>query len=484
MSALKTSYETVIGLEAHVQLNTLSKAFSGDAAAFGGAPNTQVSPISLGHPGTLPMPNKQHIAYAVRLGLALGSRIQHFSTFDRKNYFYADLPKGYQITQDKYPICIGGGLRIRLQDGPKVIRIHHIHMEEDAGKSMHDQLPGNSLIDLNRAGVPLLEIVTEPDLHSAEEVDAFMNAMRRLVRYLEISDGNMEQGSLRCDVNVSVRPEGSLKLGNRCEIKNLNSMRFARRAIAYETRRQIELVDAGALVEQQTLHFDAESGTTSPLRSKEEAQDYRYFPEPDIPPVVLSAEFIDSIRAKMPPLPDALHEACCSKFQLSDYDASMLTEEKSVALYFVEFCKISPHFKAAANLVINKIMPWCEENKCTVSAFPVPLSALAEMLDLVQCNRLSHSAAFQKLLPAMVENPTETPLQMAESMNLMQVADTDFLEALVSDIMQAYPDKVAEYRKGKKGLHGFFVSELMRRSGGKADPKASSIVLIQKLEKS
>lgn len=483
MNALKPSYETVIGLEVHVQLNTLSKAFCGDDAAFGGAPNTRISPVSLGHPGTLPVPNKQQIAFAIRLGLALGSQIQRINTFDRKNYFYADLPKGYQITQDKHPICVGGKLPVRLQGETRYIRIHHIHMEEDAGKSMHDQLPDVSLIDLNRAGVPLLEIVTEPDLHSAEEVDAFMNAMRRLVRYLEISDGNMEQGSMRCDVNVSVRPKGATQLGNRCEIKNLNSMRFARRAIAYETSRQIELVESGAQVEQQTLHFDPETGTTSPLRSKEDAHDYRYFPEPDIPPVVLSSEYIASIQAQMPPLPDILYADFRSKFQLSDYDASILTEEKTVALFFDELCKFSPHFKAVANLVINKIMPWCEEQKCAIDEFPVPMKTLAEMMELVQGERLSHSAAFQKLWPAMLENPEQSALQLAESLNLMQVGDADFLEALIEEILQAYPDKAAAYRKGKKGLQGFFLGELMRRSGGKADPKAAAALLTQKLEK-
>lgn len=483
MNALKPSYETVIGLEVHVQLNTLSKAFCGDNAAFGAAPNTQISPVSLGHPGTLPMPNRQHIAFAVRLGLALGSHIQLINTFDRKNYFYADLPKGYQITQDSRPICVGGALSVRLQGETKSIRIHHIHMEEDAGKSMHDQAPDASLIDLNRAGVPLLEIVTEPDLRSAEEVDAFMSAMRRLVRYLEISDGNMEQGSMRCDVNVSVRPEGSAKLGNRCEIKNLNSMRFARRAIAFETHRQITLLESGVPIAQQTLHFDPDTGATSPLRSKEEAHDYRYFPEPDIPPVVLRPEYVESIRAQLPPLPEKLYSDFRSDYQLSDYDAAILVEEKSVAMYFLAFCAATPHFKAAANLIINRIMPWCEEQKCPITHFPVAVAVLAEMLELVESNRLSHSTALQKLLPALMENPQQGALQMAESMNLMQVGDADFIGSLIEEILQAFPDKVAEYRKGKKGLQGFFLGELMRRSGGKADPKAATAILIQKLEK-
>ena len=321
-------YETVIGLEVHVQLATQSKAFCGDDASFGGEPNTHVSAISLGHPGTLPRLNKQQVEFAVRLGLALGSEVNLVNTFDRKNYFYADLPKGYQITQDKNPVCIGGELKVTTEAGEKKVRIHHIHMEEDAGKSMHEGDPRDSLIDLNRAGVPLLEIVTEPDLRSADEVDAFMTAMRQLVRYLEVSDGNMEEGSMRCDCNISVRKKGDPNFGKRCEVKNLNSMRFARRAIAYEVKRQIDLIESGGQVEQQTLNFNPETGVTSPLRSKEDAHDYRYFPEPDLPPVVLTADYIEEVRQKLAPLPWALYKRLTTEFELSDYDANLLTEER------------------------------------------------------------------------------------------------------------------------------------------------------------
>jgi aspartyl-tRNA(Asn)/glutamyl-tRNA(Gln) amidotransferase subunit B len=298
METVYDQYEMVIGLEAHVQLSTHSKAFCADDARFGGPPNTHISAISLAHPGTLPRLNRAQLTGAVRLGLALGCTINRTSTFDRKHYFYADLPKGYQITQDRQPICLGGNLGN--------IRIHHIHMEEDAGKSMHDQLPDASLIDLNRAGVPLLEIVTEPDFRSAEEVDMFMNQLRRLVRYLDISDGNMEQGSLRCDINVSVRRKGVTTLGTRCEIKNVNSMRFARRAIQYEVKRQIDLLEAGGEIQQNTLHFDPDTGVTTPMRSKEDAHDYRYFPEPDLPPVVVSESWLSEIQSQMPVLPEAI----------------------------------------------------------------------------------------------------------------------------------------------------------------------------------
>ena len=296
-------YELVIGLEVHVQLSTRSKAFSADENAFGAEPNTQVDPVSLGHPGALPRYNRAQVESAVRLGLALGSQIARRQSFDRKHYFYTDLPKGYQITQDREPVCVGGRLPIRIGERWQEVRIHHIHMEEDAGKSLHDRSESYSLIDLNRAGVPLLEVVSEPDLRSPEEVDAFMSAMRQLVRYLGISDGNMEEGSLRCDCNVSVRKRGSDQLGTRCEIKNLNSMRYARRAIEFESRRQIDLLEQGGQVVQQTLHFDPATGVTSPLRSKEDAHDYRYFSEPDLPPIELSDEFVDELRRASPTLP-------------------------------------------------------------------------------------------------------------------------------------------------------------------------------------
>jgi len=280
---LYDQYETVVGLETHVQLSTNSKVFCADNATFGGAPNTHISAISLGMPGTLPRLNRQPVEFAIRLGLALGCEINKQNAFDRKNYFYTDLPKGYQITQDKAPICLGGAVEIEVNGKTKKIRIHHIHIEEDAGKSIHDQNPKTTLVDLNRAGVPLLEIVSEPDFRSGKEVDTYMTALRQLVRYLEISDGNMQEGSLRCDCNVSVRLKGEEKYGERCEIKNMNSMRFARRAIKFERKRQIDLLEAGGKVAQQTLNFDPISGTTSPLRDKENAHDYRYFPEPDLP---------------------------------------------------------------------------------------------------------------------------------------------------------------------------------------------------------
>jgi len=475
-------YEPVIGLEVHVQLSTRSKAFCGDATRFGSAPNTQVSAISLGHPGTLPRLNEQQIAYAVRLGLALGSRINLTSTFDRKNYFYADLPKGYQITQDRQPICVGGRLPVRVGERWKEVRIHHIHMEEDAGKSIHDQDADYSRIDLNRAGVPLLEVVTEPDMYSAGEVDAFMSGMRQLVRYLDISDGNMEQGSMRCDINVSLRPRGAQVLGQRCEIKNVNSMRYARRAIDYEVRRQAEVLAAGGRVEQQTLNFDPATGITAPLRDKEEAHDYRYFPDPDLPPVALDEAYVAAARAALPALPWQLYRDFQETYGLSAYDAALLSEERETAGFYIGLCRHVDDYKAASNLLINKITPHCKAAGLPIDAFPVPFPALAAFLRLIGEGKVSNTIAYQQLFPALVERPEEDPLAIARRLNLLQTSDAGFLESLIGGVLEANPDKVKAYRSGKKGLLGFFMGEAMKASKGKADPKAASKLLRQILE--
>ena len=474
-------YETVIGLEIHVQLSTASKAFCSDDTSFGGEPNTQVSTISLGHPGTLPRINKKQIEYAVRLGLALGSEINLNNSFDRKNYFYADLPKGYQITQDRAPICIGGALEIKVGEDTKQVRIHHVHMEEDAGKSTHDIEPKNSLIDLNRAGVPLLEIVSEPDLRSPEEVDAYMSTMRQLVRYLEISDGNMEQGSMRCDCNVSVRLKGEEKLNERCEIKNLNSMRYARRAINYEVKRQIDVMEAGGRVKQQTLNFDPATGVTAPLREKEDAHDYRYFPEPDLPPIVLASDYLEGIKTQMPPLPADLYQQFTTTYQLSDYDANLLTEEKATALFFIGFSKHTENKTAAAKLIINKILPYCQAEKIDIDAFPVSFERLAGFIQLIDEGQVSSALAYQRIFPVLIESK-ESALDIAKKLNLIQSKDTDFLEALVDEVINQFPGKVAAYKKGKKGLLGFFMGEVMKKSKGKAEPRTTNQLIREKLE--
>ena len=475
-------YEAVIGLEVHIQLATKSKAFCSDDASFGGDPNTHISAISLAHPGTLPKLNKKQLEFAVRLGLALNSSINKTNYFDRKNYFYADLPKGYQITQDSQPICIGGSFKLNVAGQKKTIRIHHIHMEEDAGKSIHDKDPDYSLIDLNRAGVPLLEVVTEPDFRSAAEVDTFMTSMRQLVRYLEISDGNMEQGSMRCDCNISIRLKGEKVLNERCEVKNVNSMRFARQAIQYEFKRQVELVEAGKKVSQQTLNFDPSTGTTSPLRKKEDANDYRYFPEPDLLPLVLSDQDINKIRKSVSPLPWEIHEQLIQKYNLTAYDAKLIAEEKPIALFYKKLADECGKFKSAANLVINKIKPFLAEQKISIEAFPINIQSLATFINLIESGKVSNSTAYQRLFPALIKEPKKSPESLAESLNLAQSTDNDFLETLVSETIQKHPDKVLAYQKGKKGLIGFFMGEVMRRSKGKAEPKTTNDLLRKMLD--
>lgn len=475
------NYETVIGLEVHLQLSTKSKAFCSDDASFGGSPNSHVSAISLAHPGTLPRLNEAQVRFAVRLGLALGCRINLESRFDRKNYFYTDLPKGYQITQDQLPICVGGRLPIRVGEVWREVSLHHIHMEEDAGKSIHDLDPESSLIDLNRAGVPLLEIVTEPDLYSAEEVDAFMTGMRQLARYLDISDGNMQEGSMRCDVNISLRQKGSKALGERCEIKNLNSMRFARQAIEFEASRQAALLEQGEPVIKQTLKFDPNTGVTRPLRGKEDAHDYRYFPDPDLPPVVLTKAFIEEQKGLLPVLPWELYEKFKNEYGLSEYDANLLTQEPELAQYFLSLCTMTKNFKAAANLLINKVNPWLNENGIEVAKFPVTPAAMAALIELVDAGKISTSAANQQLFPALIDQPGAAPMELATRLNLILVSDEDYLEKLAWEVIAAHPEEAGIYRNGKKGLIGFFMGELMKASKGKADPKAGRDLLMKLL---
>jgi aspartyl-tRNA(Asn)/glutamyl-tRNA(Gln) amidotransferase subunit B len=469
-------YETVVGLEIHIQLGTHSKAFCGDSATFGGNPNTHISAISLAHPGTLPRMNKTQIEYAIRLGLAMDSSISLRNAFDRKNYFYADLPKGYQITQDRLPICIGGGIDVLVNGVKKHIRLHHIHMEEDAGKSTHDHDPNYSLIDLNRAGVPLLEVVSEPDMRSSDEVYEYIAAMRQLVRYLGISDANMEEGSMRCDCNVSVMKKGAIQFGNRCEIKNINSLRFAKRAIDYEAKRQIDLIESGGKVTQQTRSFDPVTGTTAPLRDKEDAHDYRYFPDPDLPPIVLKAEDIMKIKATLPPMPWKLRADFIKK-GISIEDTHVLTEDKTTALYCLDLIKAAGNGKAVANLVLNKIRPFGKEKGVEIHETPISTARMVELLQLIESGKVASTVAYQRIFPEMWENNKETPLAIAQRFNLIQDSNTDFLSDIITKVLAQYPDKVADYKKGKKNLIGLFMGEVMKQSGGKADPKTTTQLL-------
>ena len=472
-------YETVIGLEVHIQLNTKSKIFCGDSTFFGSKPNTLVSAISLAHPGTLPKINEEVIPKAVRFGLALNSQINPSSTFDRKSYFYADLPKGYQITQDKNPILIGGSLT--LEDGSK-INIHHVHLEEDAGKSIHHLDASKTFLDYNRAGTPLLELVTEPDFRSGEQVEQFLYSLRQLIRYIDISDGNMEQGSMRCDVNISVRHKGEQHYNNRCEVKNVNSMKFAKQAISFEVQRQISIMKAGQTVAQNTLNFNPDTGETSPLRSKENATDYRYFPDPDLPPVLVSQRFIEDLKKEMPTLPWVLADEIKQLYGISNADTRILVAEKETANYFLDYAQQYSHVKSFANLLINKLLPFCKERKMPLAEMAVTKENLAKMLSMVADNTLSMSVATQKLLPTMLLNPDASPAQLAAKQGIIQSSDSDELSTWIDEVIAAFPDKVKAYQNGKKGLLGFFMGEIMKRSKGKANPKKTNTLLTKKLE--
>lgn len=461
-------YQPVIGLEVHIQLQTRSKLFCSDNATYGAAPNTQVSPISLAHPGTLPVLNRQALDFAIQLGLALGSSITRRGWFDRKHYFYPDLPKGYQTTQLNAPIIVGGSIA--------GVAIHHVHLEEDAGKSVHDADPTQSCIDLNRAGVPLLELVTEPVIHDAETAAVFLTELRKLVRWLGICDGNMEEGSLRCDANISLRPVGESKLGTKVEVKNINSIRFVRKAIEAEIKRQRILLDNGEKIVQQTRGYDDAKDITLAQRDKEEAHDYRFFPCPDLPPFNVTNDQLERIKAKMPILPHE-QEATFTANGLSIQDARGLAEEKAFADYFTRLMQETAATKAAANWMLGPVKKWLNEHHTDILHFPVKPGKLAGLIDLVESGKLNFSVAATSILPKMTEQPEGDALKLATAFNLLQESDSGILEAWVNEVLAAMPEKVAEYKKGKKGLIGLFVGEVKRKSKGKADPQLTTELL-------
>jgi aspartyl-tRNA(Asn)/glutamyl-tRNA(Gln) amidotransferase subunit B len=478
-----TKYELVVGLEVHAQLSTLSKAFSSDSAAFGAEPNHHVSAISLGHPGTLPRMNKKMIEYAIKMGLACNCSINLHNTFARKNYFYADLPKGYQITQDQMPICLGGFVPVRLAGGAtKNIAIHHIHMEEDAGKSMHDNHHEDSLIDLNRAGVPLIEIVSEPDMRSSEEAGQFLTEIRKLLRYLDICDGNMEEGSMRCDANISVRLKGATEFGNRCEVKNLNSIRNVQRAIEHEFARQVDVIENGGHIDQNTLNFNADTGETSVLRSKEMANDYRYFAEPDLMPLVLDMAFVNQIKEALPALPNQLYKKYTGQLGLSDYDAGVITADRDLALYFEELIKYTTNHKAAVHLLMGPVKSHLNESGVSIASLGIKPHNLAVIIQLVDSGLINNSVASQKLFPALLKQPTKNAETLASELNLLISADNNDVNQYINDAIAKFPDKVIEYQKGKKGVLGLFMGEIMKNSKGKIDPQATNQLLIKELE--
>lgn len=475
------NYELVVGLEVHAQLLTLTKLFSGDSTAFGAEPNTQISPITLAHPGTLPKLNRKAVEYAIKMGLACDSTITRYNYFERKNYFYPDLPKGYQTSQLATPICVGGFVEVITALGKKKILLNRIHLEEDAGKSIHDLDPGYTCVDYNRAGVPLIEIVTEPVIHHAEEAYAYLTELRKRLRYLRICDGNMEEGSMRCDANISIRKKGDTTLGTKVEVKNLNSIRNVKRAIEYEFERLVILAEKGERIIQQTRSYDAGKGTTFALRSKEEANDYRYFPDPDLSPFIVSEAMLQSIEEEQPALPEQRIRQYMESFMLTDYDARVITDERETAEYFESILNYTGNAKAAANWMIGPIKAWLNENDRSIEQFPIEPQLIAKLIDMVDKNMISFSTASSRILPEMVRRPGTDPIDIANELNLVQSSEESEINAWVDEALLRMPDKVLEYRKGKKGLIGLFVGEVKKISKGKADPKITNEVLQKKL---
>ena len=473
-------WETVIGLEVHAQLSTRSKIFSGASTAFGAAPNTQACAVDIALPGVLPVMNRGAVERAVRFGLAIGAKVNRTSIFARKNYFYPDLPKGYQISQYEQPIVEGGAIRIVTKAGEKTVRLTRAHLEEDAGKSLHEDFHGMSGIDLNRAGTPLLEIVSEPDMRSADEAVAYARAMHALVRWIDICDGNMQEGSFRADANVSVRPLGSNVLGTRCEIKNLNSFRFLERAIEYEVRRQIAVIEDGGRIVQETRLYDPDRDETRSMRSKEEAHDYRYFPDPDLLPLVVGEALIEDIRASLPELPEAKRERYEGEWGLSAYDAVTLTQSRELAAYFEDVVarpNVEP--KLAANWVMGEVSAALNRSDLEVTASPVSSAALAGLLARIRDNTISGKIA-KDVFDAMWAGEGSAD-EIIEKKGLKQITDTGAIEKVVDEVLAANPKSVEEFRAGKEKAFNALVGQVMKASKGKANPAAVNELLKRKL---
>ncbi len=482
MTDQQHQYETIVGLEVHAQLLTKSKLFCGDSIAYGSDPNTQVSPITLAHPGTLPKMNRKAIEFAIKMGLACHCEIEKQNYFARKNYFYPDLPKGYQVSQHTTPICKEGFVKIKSEKIEKKIRLNRIHMEEDAGKSLHDIDADNTCIDYNRAGTPLIEIVSEPDIRSSDEAYSYLTELRKLVRYLEVCDGNMEEGSFRCDANISVRKKGDTKLGTRVEVKNLNSIRNVKRAIEFESQRLIDMLENGETIIQQTRSFDANNGTTFAIRDKEDADDYRYFADPDLTPFHLEDDFIEAIRQSIPALQEERVKKYVSVWKLPEYDAYVLTDERETADYFEQIIQHTSNYKAASNWMLGPVKSWLNENNKSINEFPLKPGTIAKLVQLIDTGKLSFSIASGKLFSYLLNDPSKEPEQIAIEQNLVQQSDVTSLEPIINEVLEKHAGKVLEYKKGKKGLLSLFVGEVMKRSKGKADPKATSEILLEKLK--
>ncbi len=490
--AVLAQYELVVGLEVHCQLLTQSKIFSADPTSFGDAPNTNISVITLAHPGTLPKFNQKAAELAIRMGLACGSEISRYNIFDRKNYFYPDLPKGFQTTQDRTPICRGGQVLVKIKDPhtklvhSELVQLNRIHLEEDAGKSIHVEGSPETLIDLNRAGTALIEIVTEPVIQQAETAAAYLAEIRRLVRYLNICDGNMEEGSMRCDANVSVRRWGDPQLGRRVEVKNMNSIRNVQRAIEHEFVRQVALVEAGSPIASETRLFNADSGHTFSMRSKEEMNDYRYFPEPDLAPFVVTEAYLAEIQASQPPLPQALQAKFMGEYGLPEYDASVLIDDKATALYFEETAQGWPggslaHYKAASNWIMGPFKSYLNDSGLAISATLDP-GKLRELVDLVESGKVHFTVASKSLFPAMLQSPGPTALALATELHLIQEDGAATIIPIIKRILDKFPNEVTAYRKGKKNLLGMFMGEVMKATNGKIDPKKANELVREALD--
>ena len=476
---MNPKYEAVIGLEVHAQLLTESKAFCGCSTKFGNEPNSNVCPVCLGHPGVLPVLNKKVVEFTVLMGLATNCKINKHSIFARKNYFYPDLPKGYQISQYEEPICENGFIEITSKNSlSKKIGITRIHMEEDAGKSIHDQC-SSTLVDINRCGVPLMEIVSEPDIRTPEEAYLYLNKIKQIVQYLGICDGNMEEGSLRCDANISVRLKGDKEFGVKTEIKNMNSFRNVERAIDFEINRQIDLIEDGEKIVQETLLWDADSNEAFPMRSKEEAHDYRYFPDPDLLPVIVNDEWIKEIESMLPELPEAKLKRFITEFSLPVYDAEILTQSKYLADYYETVTSVTKDYKSASNWIISEVLAVVNEKKIDILDFPITPVNLGKLINLINDGTISGKIAKEVFNLVLIDN--SNPELIVKEKNLIQISDAGEIELIIKKIIDTNPDQVQEYRSGKEKVFGFFVGQVMKQSKGKANPKLVNEILKKKL---
>ncbi|MDC0164443.1 Asp-tRNA(Asn)/Glu-tRNA(Gln) amidotransferase subunit GatB [Candidatus Pelagibacter bacterium] len=475
----KAKWEIVIGLEVHAQVTSNSKLFSGSSTKFGAEPNTQVSLVDSAFPGMLPVINEYCIQQAIKTGLGLNAKINTYSVFDRKNYFYADLPQGYQISQYKNPIVGEGKITLDLPNGTKTIGIERLHLEQDAGKSIHDLDPSNTYVDLNRSGVALMEIVSKPDLRSPDEVNAYIKKLRSIMRYLGTCDGNMQEGSLRADVNVSVRKEGDKELGTRCEIKNVNSIKFMQMAIAYEAQRQVELLESGKSIDQETRLFDTKKNETRSMRSKEDAHDYRYFPDPDLLPLNLDKELIENIKKNLPELPDQKKERFIKDYSLNAYEANVLVSEKEISDYFEEVIKNSD-IKLAKNWIMGDLFASLNDKNISISQSPVTAKKMSQLINSISSGIISGRTA--KEVFEVMKETGEEPNKIIESKGLQQKSDPKELEAIIEKILTDNKDKVDQYKSGKDKLFGFFVGQVMKVSGGKANPQLVNEILKKKLK--